>query len=442
MIEELISGKRRYQLLQGNCLSLLRSLPDNIIQCCITSPPYWGLRSYGTAPQIWGGAADCQHDWAQTAPRRLRTEKDVKNPNTIQKNNVGANHALDFTETCKKCAAWNGELGHESTPEHFVANLTDIFREVRRVLRPDGVCWINIADSYHSSSRKRVPGGATKPQDEPLAYRGKNMALVPQKLAISLQEDGWFVRSEVIWHKLSCMPESASDRCTRTHEQIWMVTKQPYYFYDQDAIREPHKEESVRRLTYSLESAIERSGGHLNKTQDPGKFCHPAGANKRDVWTLSHTQFEGEHYAGFPLDLPKLCILASTSEKGRCADCGTPYKRMTERNSLERFDLDESDPRYRPARYDSKYDAIRTKEGNGQRFTEVISLGFAKSCKCQTEEVLPCIVLDPFSGSGTTGLVGLQLGRSYLGLELNEAYIKMTEQRFDGGSTLLELMNG
>jgi DNA modification methylase len=393
MLEQLLKGTKRYEILQGNALKLLRSLPADIIQCCVTSPPYWGLRSYGTEPQEWGGTPDCTHEWELTAPRRLRSEKDVKNPNTIQKHNVGANHALDFTKTCTKCGCWHGELGHEPTPEQFVANLTDIFKEVRRVLRPDGVCWINIADSYHSNSRKRVPGGARKPQDEPLAYRGKNMALVPQKLAISLQEDGWYVRSEVIWHKKSTMPESTSDRCTRAHEQIWMVTKEANYFYNMDAIREPHKEDSIRRIHDSLDWALEGTGEHINTTQEPGKFCHPAGANKRDVWSLSHTQFEGEHYAGFPLELPRICIAASTSENGGCAECGTPY------------------------------------------------VGDKKNCKCETDKTLSCIVLDPFNGSGTTGVVALQMDRRYVGLELKEEYVKMTEQRFNGGSQLLEMMN-
>jgi DNA modification methylase len=435
LIEELLSGKRRYSLLQGNSLSLLKTLPDKIVQSVVTSPPYWGLRSYGTEPQLWGGDKDCEHQWLETMPRRLRTENDVKNPNSIQKGNTGSNHALHATKSCKLCKCWLGELGHEPFPEQFVDNLVEIFGEVRRVLRNDGVCWVNMGDSYHANTRQKPSNGAISRSGElPLHYRGKNLALVPQRLAIALQADGWFVRSEVIFHKKSAMPESVYDRPTRAHEQIWMLTKEPYYYYDADAIREPHSEVSLKRIKKPLQLSayVEGRAVNTNGSESMERFCHPAGANKRDVWTLAPSQFEGEHYAGFPISLPELCIKASTSEKGRCAECSTAYIRDTERKSLERYELDPADERYRPERYDSKYDALKGSDGTGMRYVQVLDKGFVKNCQCKSNEILPCVVMDIFNGSGTTGLAAMQNGRSYIGLELNEEYVAMTKRRFDG----------
>jgi DNA modification methylase len=450
-------GEKDYAILQGSCLELMRGLPENSIQTVITSPPYFGLRNYGTDPQIWGGSKECEHDWGVTQPRRLRTEHDVKNPESIQLHNTGANHGLPTTSTCVKCGAWRGELGLEPTPELFVEHLVWIFREVRRILREDGTVWLNIADSYWAGKGQSGQGdsgyqeereslnrghhqiagkGLTRPQDgRHSTIKPKDLCLVPQRLAIALQADGWYVRSEVIWSKRNCMPESVTDRPTRSHEQIWLLTKSRNYYYDIDAIREPHAETSLKRIErpLTLSSNVEGRAINTEGETDMKRFCHPAGANCRTVWHMSTTQFRGKHYAGYPLDLPKRCILAGTSAHGRCAECGTPWRRDTETVSLERFDLDPADPRYRPSRYDVKYKNV------GMRYSQVTDKGWAKDCDCATDAVLPCLVLDPFNGSGTTGLVALQNGRSYIGLELNPEYVQMTKERFVGDGGLMQL---
>jgi DNA modification methylase len=455
-IEGLLAGQNSHLLLEGHVLAKLRELPDNIVQCVTTSPPYYGLRSYETESQLWHGNRDCEHQWEVRPPRRLRTDKDVKNPTTIQNANKGSNHNLNPTKECSLCGGWFGELGHEPTPDMFIENLLDIFDEVKRVLRDDGVCYINIADSYVGGGNKRGGDaplfnkqasnrGATgqctefQPNLEGTIYKPKDLYLVPQRLAIGLQERGWWIRNEIIWHKVNCMPESMHDRCTRSHEQIWMISKSPHYYYDQDAIREPHAEVSLERVQkpFRLTEQVEGRAVNTDGSESMERFCHPAGANRRTVWSLSTNQFKGKHYAGYPLDLPKICIMAATSEKGACVNCGSPYQRITEYESIERYELDPSDPRYRPSRYESKYEDIKGEDGTGMRYTVVKQLGWQPSCKCGSDKTRPCIVLDPFNGTGSTGIVALQNGRNYIGIELKPEYIKMTQERFVGGEDSL-----
>lgn len=402
-VQDVIEGKTDYVILQGHALESLKQLPSDLVQCVVTSPPYFGLRSYGTDPQLWGGDPNCEHTWVETAPRRLRTEKDVKNPNTIQNANKGANCALKPTRACTICDTWEGELGHEPTPEQFVKNLVSIFKEVKRVLRPDGVCLVNLADTYWAGKTKASKHATIKPLD---------LCMVPQRFAIAMQEDGWYVRSEIIWDKRNmCMPESVNTRCTRAHEQIWQFTKSPDYFWDDFAIRD---------------------------YVDGGD---PFGANKRDVWTLKPTKFDGEHYAGYPIQLPEFGIKVGSSQKGRCSICNAPYERLVERVSKERYELDPQDERYRPARYESKYDALKGSEGTGMRYSQLTEKGWQPTCKCKGV-ILPSIVMDIFNGSGTTGLAAVQNGRSYIGLELNPEYVTMSKERIDGTKLpLLELFN-
>lgn len=328
-VDKVIDGTRQHAILAGNALDTLKQIPDDTIQCCVTSPPYWGLRNYGTEPQFWGGKTWCEHEWATTKPRRTRSEKDVKNPTTIQNANKGANCNLIESKTCIKCEGWLGELGGEPTPEMFVRNLTWIFDEIKRVLRPDGVVFVNLGDSYFKKE-----GWNKHPY-----LKDTDLCLVPQRFAIAMQERGWYVRDEVVWDKRNmCMPESVSSRCTRAHELVWQFSKSRHYYWNDMGVRD-HVE-----------------GGE------------PEGANKRNVWTVKPTKFDGEHYAGYPVELPELCI----------------------------------------------------------KFASKVS----------------DIILDPFSGAGTTGIAAFKNGRRYIGCELNPEYIELTENRFNGGKdSLLGLLD-
>jgi DNA modification methylase len=454
-LKALLKGTDSHAVLHGNCLELLRDMPPNIVQTVITSPPYFGLRNYGTNPQIWGGKPDCDHKWVTTLPRRLRSEKDVKNPDTIQNANKGANCALPTTRACETCGAWEGELGLEPTPELFIEHLCEILDEVKRVLREDGTVWLNIADTYWAGKGQsgqqsadeqeaRAKNGetlnrghhniagkhATRPQDgRHPTIKPKDLCLVPQRLAIALQERGWYLRMEVIWSKKNCMPESMEDRCTRSHEQIWVLSKNRDYYYDKYGFTTPPKEEILQQILADAEF----------------------GANLRTVWIMNasggYRDDEGQHHATFPPELPERCIKLGTSVKGACKDCGAPYERDVEKT----YPLVTTEPPQTtlnldtPEWYGSGGSSFQGHSGyvkaDGTSMVPVVvTKGWSKSCKCETNEIRPCIVMDIFNGTGTTGLVAMQNGRAYIGLELLERFVRMTEKRFTGGMPLLEMM--
>lgn len=265
-----------HKIMIGDCIEQMRaSVPDESVHCCVTSPPYWGLRDYGV----------------------------------------------------------EGQFGLEKTPGEYVARMVEVFREVKRVLRKDGTLWLNLGDSYAN----------------------KALAGIPWRVAFALQADGWYLRSDIIWHKPNPMPESVTDRPTRSHEYIFLLTKSARYAYDADAIKEP----AVPRKRMTK--------GYLTpkqKGRDAG--CRPSAAtglnapssdrkNVRSVWTITPKSYKGAHFATFPEALPERCILAGCPVGG--------------------------------------------------------------------------VVLDPFTGSGTTGAVAKRLGRDFIGCELNPQYAELAEQR-------------
>ena len=303
-----------FELLQGDCLQQLATLPAASVQCCVTSPPYWGLRDYGTA----------------------------------------------------------GQLGLEATPDEYVANMVAVFREVRRVLRDDGTLWLNLGDSYARTagddSTKVTDGGMktgrTGKSDQlfksgnnrpPAGLKAKDLVGIPWRVAFALQADGWYLRQDIIWHKPNPMPESVTDRCTKAHEYIFLLTKSARYYYDNEAV----KEDAVRAgdVPGGNGHYIQHSAGGHNKDGLTACGQKPVAEtrNKRSVWTVTTKPFKGAHFATFPPDLIEPCILA-----GSAADT---------------------------------------------------------------------LVLDPFSGAGTTGVVAVQHGRRYIGIELNPDYLEMSRKR-------------
>ena len=266
------------KIYQGNCIEVLKDMPDESIDCVVTSPPYWGLRNYQEEEQ----------------------------------------------------------LGLEETPEEFVANLVKVFSEVKRVLKKEGTVWLNLGDTYYN----------------------KSLACIPFSVAFALQSDGWYLMQDIIWHKPNPMPESVQDRCTKAHEYIFLLTKQPKYFYDIDAVREPLAESSIGRLNQNLEKQIgttranggQKTNGNFKAVGDQEK-----GANKKSVWKLTTKPYKEAHFATFPIELPTYCIKAGCPEDG--------------------------------------------------------------------------VVLDPFFGSGTTGLAAQEQNRHWVGIELNEEYIEIAKKR-------------
>ena len=307
------------KILKGNCLETLSSLEEKSVNTCVTSPPYWGLRDYGNGDQ----------------------------------------------------------LGQEETPEKFVESLVNVFREVRRVLRDDGTVWLNLGDSYSSGGRKTTTNqslrgdneyGVTRPKPSK-GIKEKDLIGIPWRVAFALQADGWYLRQDIIWNKPNPMPESVKDRCTKSHEYIFLLSKSPKYYYDNEAIKEEIQDESAKRLLRGV------SDNHKNSFGAPGQTPHTMNKprknvrkqstsdmsggkrNKRSVWTVTTKPYSEAHFATYPHDLIIPCILAG------CPEGGT--------------------------------------------------------------------VLDPFGGSGTTAQVASNLNRNAILCELNPDYVDIAEKRLN-----------
>jgi DNA modification methylase len=291
-------------ILEGDCIQSLKSLPEGIVNTCITSPPYYGLRDYGE----------------------------------------------------------EGQVGLEQTPEEYVQKLVEVFREVKRVLRDDGTLWLNLGDSY-SGSGKGPAGNLGKTHNEremththvsgkvPDGLKPKDLIGIPWMVAFALRNDGWYLRQDIIWHKPNPMPESVTDRCTKSHEYVFLLSKSKTYYYDAESIKEPVKQDWGTRDRTN--GKYHNAGTGLNPHTGLQKSYEKA--NKRSVWSITTKPFHGAHFATFPPDLIEPCVIAGSPEGG--------------------------------------------------------------------------IVLDPFFGSGTTGLVSMRNNRKYLGCELNSEYISIANER-------------
>lgn len=327
----------------------------------VTSPPYWGLRDYGHPDQI----------------------------------------------------------GLETTPTEYVAHMVAVFREIHRVLRDDGTVWLNLGDSYtaggmgghqksdtfHGHEGKRDLGKQKKP---PPGMKPKNLVGIPWRVAFALQDDGWYLRQDIIWAKGNPMPEPVTDRCTRSHEYLFMLTKQPRYYYDCDAIREPQvfgeKDRNKKRFPEDWKKRKEThgsvNGGYqawekAGANKNDGWTCgSPKDGlrNKRSVWHINPKPFRGAHFATMPPGLVEPCVLAGTSEAGCCPTCLSPWRRV-----------------------------IETSGGRDWR----------KDCQCDPLPPIPCTVLDPFGGSGTVGMVAQWNGRNSVLCELNQDYANLIYQRIN-----------
>jgi DNA modification methylase len=428
------------QTLCGDCLEILPTLPESSVQCCVTSPPYYGLRDYGTAS--WeGGDPSCDHSCGGQV-------HDNKAPGAIQ---TGVRPGCD-SSTCRKCGAKrvDAQIGLEQTPDEYVAKLVQVFREVRRVLREDGTCWVNLGDSYAGSwgnyggqnrgqgSQRQITNGskATQkayegleswrpPTTNPPGLKPKDLIGIPWRVAFALQADGWWLRQDIIWHKPNPMPESVTDRCTKSHEYIFLLSKGPRYYFDAEAIKEaaatlpqPRKRPNGLSAEDGKKNGLYRPNCGVSETR-----------NRRSVWTVATQPFSGAHFATFPPDLIKPCILAGCPSKV-CAVCGRPWERVVERN----------DRGYDGSKYGER--AVTATGGaisggtakstlgssNGKLTGETRTIGTRPTCSCNGA-TQPGTVLDPFGGSGTTGMVALELGRRATLIELNPEYAKLIDQR-------------
>ncbi len=382
------------RILVGDVRDGLASLPERSVHCCVTSPPYWGLRDYGV----------------------------------------------------------DGQIGLEESPERFVETMVEVFRAVRRVLRDDGTLWLNLGDSYAGSAKGGHPGdkstldgytgsqdqarhaGATMasrrrddaPMPRPLSDRGasglkpKDLCMMPWRVAMALQADGWWLRSVIVWAKKSPMPESCRDRPTSSWEPIFLLAKSERYFYDAEAVKE-----AGSRYEWGTQKF---KGGDLGKhhgSSRGGETADPtAGRNMRNVWHLGPEPYAEAHFATFPTEIPRRAIKAGTSEKGCCPKCGAPWERVTAR-ATNGMDVENADDRT------GELTAQRMGKAKCPDGLRVASrtVGWEPGCACGAGDPVPCVVLDPFLGSGTTVAVARQLGRWGVGCELNPEYVELARAR-------------
>lgn len=288
-----------YTLHHGDCLEELRKMPDNSVHCCVTSPPYWGLRDYGTA--TWeGGDAACDHKQSTSRQDGGRVNTNGFHGSSRQDSDKGAKF---YRDTCPKCGAVriDSQLGLESTPEAYVARLVEMFREVRRVLRADGTCWLNLGDSM-------LPN--------------KCEAMIPHRVAMALMEDGWICRQTIIWHKPNPMPESVTDRCTKAHEYMFLLTKSARYFYDAAAIAEAVSGDAHGgNASFGGKKLKMLTGKQQKSTLGPSGIQRMQETrNRRSVWSITTQPYSGAHFATMPPDLAETCILAGCPVGGVVLD--------------------------------------------------------------------------------------------------------------------------
>jgi len=390
-----LNAQRSWAVVVGDCREILDTLPEQSAQCVVTSPPYYGLRDYGVEPSVWDGDPDCAHEWVDRSWYVNGGATTGVNGGAFSK--AGAENAKRIKDgrwrsdsICVQCNAWLGNLGLEQALKDYVRHVVEVFRKVRRVLRDDGTVWLNMGDSYSGSgvndgTKSEGLSKAAKrshPKSRPGANRWnsplkpKDLMGIPWRVAFALQEDGWWLRRDIIWSKPNPMPESVTDRPTSSHEYMFLLTKSRRYYYDADAVRSElkgsgdWKEPSGWDTGEDAHGTIHRNGRSTDKQRGHSRRHAgfndrwdgmsreeqiSGGANLRSVWNIATQAFSEAHFATFPEKLVEPCIKAGSAPDD--------------------------------------------------------------------------LVLDPFSGAGTTGLVAARFGRRYIGIELKPEYAAMSRKR-------------
>lgn len=454
----------------GDCRDLLRQIPEGSVHCVVTSPPYWGLRDYGLPATVWGGDPACAHAWGETLPGN--SGDDYGEQQGVFGREQGYGRHCPRGAYCSRCGAWSGALGLEPTMAQHLRNIVEVFDLVRRALHSTGTLWLNYGDAYAQGGRAATAAELQAdreradreeyPTEAFAGYAGWNRAAgtaspelrpkqllgLPWRIAFALQEAGWWLRSDCIWHKPNAMPESVRDRPARDHEYVFLLTKSPRYFYDRQAVK------SVSKHAGQRVSLGEKS---LSRRQAAGKGVEPsgngkadsvvvtAGKNLRTVWQINTEPTLEAHFATFPRSLVRRCLLAGSSAAGACAACLAPVRPI--------YETLDPDPEWQKAcggpyngTAQKDYAAARAQDPSATKARILESLrprrliGSEPSCTCAAG-VVRSRVLDPFTGSGTTGVVCAELERDFLGLELNPEYCALANERVAaayGGITLRE----
>lgn len=431
-------------IINGNALHI--PLADGSVQTCVTSPPYYGLRDYGTG-RWQGGDPECDH-----VEREIRTR--VNLAKWSAENADGGGHAvprkIQYRKLCAKCGATrvDKQIGAEQTPEEYVAQMVAVFREVKRVLRDDGTLWLILGDSYYSKPGNG--GGISTLTGKPPHLSGnkrvqqhsvlkrKDLIGIPWRVAFALQADGWWLRRDIIWHKTNGMPEQVKDRPTSSHEYVFLLTKRARYYFDNEAVREKYASENEppRAETFSgIRDQAKVKGVKVQSALPQSRRFTNSGRNIRSVWiwSISNEPSSEDHFAQYPRKLVEPCIKAGTSQEGCCPICGAAWVRIIQKTP--------------PGRHKSERQSVESGRGqNADRSKHAApgkneTVGWKPGCNHVALPV-PCVVLDPFVGSGTTCVVAQTLGRKSVGLDLSFDYLARIARKRLGMDALKQWENG
>ncbi len=516
--EEQVLTLPRNEVICADVLDGLRGLPDESVQVVCTSPPYWRQRAYeGDQVRVWPKIPswNCAHRWGREQQRRGVAGSPDKEHRTLTGGAPHVDAATHGTTSegafCERCGAWRGALGQEPTFGMFLEHIVLIFREVRRVLRPDGNLFLNMGDAYAGSGKgfgrdksydgdlqatNRGSVGVRPPAWGRSGFKSKDLIGMPWAVAFALRDDGWWLRRDHFWLKKNPMPNSQTDRCTTSHEYLFQLTKKARYAFDADAIREPHTALG-RPPGNKSRMYIDRDTEHLNKSTSGGEkrrpsqdqSFHASGRMKRSVWEIeledgdedycphcggpqtgmilplatepSNYEFcnackrlyvggekkrikqyelDGEkvrecscgatdgwvaHFATMPRELVRPCVKAGSSEAGCCAECGAPRRRIVEKELVKQYEC-----RHGGFNAQGTSDGmVDMSESWSPGTNKATTLGFSPTCDCATDETAPCVILDPFGGSGTTGIVAVEEGRDYVLIDVSEEYCELARAR-------------
>lgn len=479
------------RILLGDNRETLKTLPAKSVQLCITSPPYWGLRDYGTA--AWeGGATDCDH-----VEQEIRIRRNLANAANAAD---GGNRATDsrkddgtikkqFQGTCGKCGAVrvDKQLGCEPTPEEYIANQVAVFRDVKRVLRDDGLIFVNIGDSYAGSSWGSQ-GHETGVSDKSVSARQiaasqrrssrtgstvglnvkpKDMVGIPWMLAFALRADGWYLRSDCIWHKPNPMPSSVKDRPTTSHEYVFILSKSAKYYWDHIGSAEPVTGNAHARGDGINPKSVGAREHNSRANDDFSGAINGlvSSRNMRSVWSIGLESYKGAHFACYPSELVRRALSAGAPSHGVCPACGAgwvrtykKFRRKTrpakqskvpdgwqtgatgKRHSTVEHNTAEGQPKRRgnasaqpESPYHEQRGTIASNRDPERHETVTVPTGWESQCGCLVAHRRPdlgrAVVLDPYGGSGTTAQVAEHLGYEWVICELNADYVAQAEKR-------------
>lgn len=437
----------------GDALEILKRMPPEFVDMAMTSPPYWGLRNYGKDTcKIWDGGLECKHEWVESdvnysQPHHGIGSKTMETPCVTKE---ALNKPNPKSAFCNKCGAWYGQLGLEPLPDMYVKHLLQIFRELKRTLKPTGSFYLNMGDTYAGSrcgshdyrtdkcknftGREQYDNKYNKPAPQATAsIPRKSLCMIPERVALAMISDGWILRNKIIWHKPNPMPASVKDRLSNTWEYLFHFVKRQKYYYNLDAIREPYAKPTNRwggeKLKATGKSTWDKGTGQ-NTYRNRNMRPNPNGKNPGDVFKITTKAFPEAHFAVYPEKLCEAPIKVGCPECV-CKKCGQPKRQILKtKPNPNAFNIRVRDVKAGRIKFeDRKASEAEVKQYQEKKYqSRPMEVVIAKGCKCNSGFKLG-IALDPFCGAGTTCLVAKKLGRGFIGIDIRETYCRMARER-------------